>query len=233
MSFKSPLIMAVVAIGLLTSSAKAGLITGVASSNNLVAAVTGIGSAVYNHSAGGVGTGSVTIDLDVFQLHNPIQLSFNYAARGVDPVVTDYTVTLRVRNMIVGQGATLFDGFDLTNNGTVTPDVLSAGLRGAVAITSDKFTVQYSGSLNIANGFRWGGLMGGGILLAPGDTAVNTFVYRVSWGGSAAGSSTLNFVANPEPTTILLGSLAMVPAWVIARRRRSTGVSVEEASLDA
>jgi hypothetical protein len=221
------------AVILFASTASAGLITGVSSANNAIATVTGISSAAYTHVASGVGTGGVTIDLDVFQMHMPVRLDFSYAARGADPVATDYSVTLRLRNMIAGASGLTLNGFDLTNTGVVTPDVLSAGLRGSVAITSDKFLVQYSGTLNITNGFRWGALLGTGPTLAPGDTAVNTFVYRVTWGGSGAGTSSLNFVANPEPTTILLGSLAMVPAWVIARRRRSSGVSVEDASLDA
>jgi len=213
--------LCVVSLLLVDTVGKAGLVTSVTGSNNAVAAVTSVSSAAYNHVASGLGTGAVTIDLNVFQLHVPIQLTFDYAARAADPLITDYTVTLRVTNSVVDVGQSLdLNGFDLTNNGTVTGGVLSAGLRGPAPITSDVFGVQYAGALNIPNGFRWGGLNGGGTRLAPGDTATNTFVYRVSWSDASAGSSAMNFTANPEPTTLLLGSLLMGPAAVMIRRRR-------------
>lgn len=216
---------------LVASSAEAGLITNVTSSNNAVAQVTGVSSDTYNHVANGVGTGTITVDLNVFQMHVPIQLTFNYGARAADPLVTDYTVTLRITNSIADIGQSLdFNGFDLTNNGTVSGSLLSAGLRGAAPITSDRFGVEYAGDLNITNGFRWGGLLGGGPRLAPADTASNTFVYRVTWNGTGAGTSTLNFVANPEPATLLLGSVLMVPAGIAARRRRKK--ALEESATD-
>jgi hypothetical protein len=215
------LIATLFAIVVLPGTSFAGLITSVTSSNAAVANVTNVTSATYNHVANGVGTGSVTIDLTVFRLHEPIQLTFNYGARGVDPALTDYTVTLNVLNSIpAGTNELDFNGFDLTNNATVSGGITSAGLRSSAPITSNRFGILYSGGFNIPNGFRWGGLVGGGPRLAPGDTAVNTFVYRLTWADSTAGSSTLNFVANPEPATILLGSLVLVPAGVAARRRR-------------
>lgn len=208
-------------VAISSQTSQAGLVTSVASSNNAIAQVTGISGATYSHVASGVGTGSITVDLNVFQQHSPIQLSFTYAARAADPLVTDYTVTLRTTNSIpVNQGGLNFNGFDVTNNASVSGDVLSAGLRGSVPITSDTFAVLYSGSLNIPNGFRWGGLNGGGPTLALGGTAVNTFTYRVTWAGTAAGGSTLNFVANPEPAALVLGSMLMAPAAWMARRRR-------------
>jgi hypothetical protein len=214
------------------NSASAGLVTNVVSSDNAVASVTSISSATYNHTASGVGTGSITIDLDVFQLHAPIQLTFDYAARAADPVVTDYTVTLRVKNSIADASQSLdFNGFDLTNNVTVSGDVSSSGVHGPAPITSDVFGVQYSGDRNIPLGFRWGGLNGGGTRLAPAATATNTFVYRVAWAGVGAGSSTLNFVANPEPTTLLLGSLVMFPAAVVIRRRRKAAAEAAELAI--
>jgi hypothetical protein len=214
------------------SSCEAGLITNVTSSNASVAAVTGFSSATYNHVASGIGTGAVTIDLNVLQLHVPIQLTFDYAGRAADPAITDYTITLRVTNSIVNVGQSLdLNGFDLTNNGTVTGDVLSAGLRGAAPITSDVFGVQYAGALNIPSGFRWGGLNGGGTRLAPASTASNTFTYRVTWNGTAAGSSTVNFTANPEPATLLLGSLVLAPAAWVVRRRRKAAAELESAAV--
>jgi hypothetical protein len=211
----------------------AGLISSVTSSNNAVASVTSVSSTTYNHVANGTGTGTATIDLEVFQLHVPIQLTINYDARGVLPDRTDYTITLRVKNSIANVGQSLdFNGFDLTNGATDGLGAASAGIQGNVAPTSNVFSVLYSGAVNIAGGFRWGGLSGGGARLAPGATATNTFVYRVNWASSAAGSSTLNFTANPEPATLLLGSLVLAPAvWVVRRRRKAAAAGLEATAV--
>jgi hypothetical protein len=227
----SHLLLAAAAL-LVGSSAEAGLVTSVSSSNAAVAQVTGVSSAVF-----GGATGSFTVDLDVFQLHVPIQLTFNYAADPTltRPATTDYTVTLRVKNSVTAVGQNLdFNGFDLTNNATVGGDVASAGLRFPAPITSNVFGVQKPAGNNIPGGFRWGGLLGGGPRLAPAAIATNTFVYRVTWGnvdGFAAGSSALNFTANPEPATLLLGSLVMAPAAWVIRRRRKAVAELEAASV--
>jgi hypothetical protein len=204
----------------------AGLVTGVTSSNALVAAVTGVSG--ISHTAGSINTGTITIDLEVFQQHIPITLDFTYGAGGADTLTT-YAVTLNVKNSIpVASGGLNFPGFDVTRNNNASGAVASSGPLGTVAITSDVFAVQYFGALNIPNGFRWGGLAGGGATLAPGATATNTFAYRVTWDGSTgAGTSSLNFVANPEPTTLLLGALLLAPAAVMIRRRRNAA-GVEE-----
>jgi hypothetical protein len=210
----------------------AGLISTVTSSNNAVATVTSVSSATYNHVASGTGTGTATIDLEVFQLHMPIQLTINYDARDPDPDRTDYTITLRVKNSIANVGQSLdFNGFDLTNGAADGLGAASAGIRGNIAPTSNVFAVQYSGGVNIAGGFRWGGLAGGGGRLAPAATADNTFVYRVNWASTAAGSSTLNFTANPEPATLLLGSLVLAPAAWVVRRRRKAAAELESAPV--
>lgn len=206
------------------STAEAGLITSVVSSNNAVATIdpiTGISNAVYNHVAGGTGTGAITINLEVFELNAPVQLTFTYAARGANPDRTDYAITLNVINSVpAALNGFDMNGFDITNNAITNAAVASANVQANVPITSDRFGVLYSGGTNIPNGFRWGGLSGGGPRLALGDIASNTFTYRVNWNNSNLGTSTLNFVANPEPATILLGSLAMVPAGIAAHRRR-------------
>jgi len=225
------------ALLLVGSSAQAGLITTVTSSNNAVAQVTGVSPTSYSDGVGAspgfnIGSGAVTIDLDVFELHTPIQLTFNYDSRGLGQFGADYAITLRVTNSVTAVGPHLdFNGFDLTNSGTVAGGVSSSGLLASAPITSNVFGVEYAGGLNITNGFRWGGLLGGGPRLAPGATAVNTFVYRVVWAGTAAGSSTLNFTANPEPATLLLGSLVMAPAAWVIRRRRKAAAELETAPV--
>ena len=222
--------LCIVSLLFVDTAAEAGLITSVTTTipDSAVAAVTGISSASYADGVGfppgfNIGSGAVTIDLNVFQLHTPIRLTINYGARGAGQFGADYAITLRVTNSITAIGPNLdFNGFDLTNNAAVTGGVSSAGLFAGAPITSNAFGVEYSGGLNIPNGFRWGGLLGGGPRLAPGATATNTFVYRVVWSSTSAGSSALNFTANPEPATFLLGSLVMAPAaWVIRRRRKA------------
>lgn len=224
---------------LLGSSAHAGLITSVTSSNNAVAQVTAVSGATYTDGSIGVpgffvGSGAVTIDLEVFQLHTPVQLTFNYGARGAGQIAANYAVTLRVKNSVSAIGPDVdFNGFDLTNNGTISGGVNASGLAAATPITSNVFGVEYFGGLNISNGFRWGGLLGGGPRLAPGATATNNFGYVLTWAGSTvAGTSTLNFTANPEPATLLLGSLVMAPAaWVVRRRRKAAAAGLEEAAV--
>jgi hypothetical protein len=210
----------------------AGLISSVASSNNAVATVTSVSSATYNHVASGTGTGTATIDLEVFQLHVPIQLTINYDGRAADPDRTDYTITLRVKNSVsAALNGHNMNGFDLTNGGADGVGAASAGLRGNVSPTSNVFAVEYFNATNIPGGFRWGGLKGGGGRLAIGATATNTFVYRVSWASIDSGSSTLNFVANPEPATLLLGSLVLAPAAWVVRRRRKAAAELESAPV--
>ena len=73
-------------------------------------------------------------------------------------------------------------------------------------------------------GWRFGGLNGGGIAIDPGQTKTATFSYQLLFPeagfGLISGTAGLTFVANPEPTTFLLGALVLVPGIVIARRRR-------------
>lgn len=209
------------------NAACAGLVTSVVSSNNAIASVTGVSG--ISHTVGQVNTGTIAIDLNVFQLHVPIELQFIYGAGGAD-TVTDYTVTLNVKNSIaVVQDELNFNGFDVTSSATRSGAVLSSAIKGNSAPTSNVFGLEYFGAANITNGFRFGGLAGGGATLAPAATAINTFVYRVTWDGStSAGTSGLNFVANPEPATLLLGSLVMFPAAVVIRRRRKAASELAE-----
>ena len=66
-----------------------------------------------------------------------------------------------------------------------------------------------------------------------GQTAANnTFSFTMNWGGSTgAAVGALNFVANPEPTTLLLGSLVLAPAAWVVRRRRKANAELESAPV--
>lgn len=216
----------------IASPANAGLITNVVSSDDSIAQITGVTNASYS-GGGGINTGAVEIDLDVKQLHLPVQLTFTYGARGDSPVITNYSVTLRVKNSVVDASQALdFNGFDLVNTGIFSGGLTSAGLNPNVAITSNVFAAEYSGAYNITNGFRWGGLLGGGTRLAPGATATTSFVYAVTYlGNNGAGTSALNFTANPEPATLLLGSLVLAPAAWVVRRRRKAAAELESAPV--
>lgn len=230
------------ALLLAPANGNAGLITGVTSSDSAAVAASFVSSS-FNGAAGGLTNGgSVTIDLDVKQLHVPVVLSFQIAAGGAASggvlrdttgLRTNYTLTLNVKNSIpasAGIDQLDFKGFDLTTQ------LISQGSQqflAAVSPTSNVFAVEYSGVRNIPGGYRWGGLAGGGATLAPGGTAVNTVVWSITYDDQTAATAGLNFTANPEPATLLLGSLVMAPAaWVIRRRRRQAAAAgLEEASV--
>ncbi len=239
----SGFVIAVLAFGTLLLAptiGNAGLITGVSSSNTTAVAASFV-SSTFNGAAGPLTNGgSVTIDLDVKQLHVPVVLTFTIAAGGVDSggvlrdtssSFTNYTLTLNVKNSIpasAGIDQLNFKGFDLTT------ELIGQGaqqLLGSVKPTSNVFAVEYKGTRNISGGFRWGGLAGGGATLAAGSTAVNTVVWSISYDNQAATTAGLNFTANPEPATLLLGSLVLAPAAWVVRRRRKAAAELESAPV--
>jgi len=198
-------------------SASAGLINSTVTSSDAAVSV-GIVSGVANSGA----TGAITVALDVNKLHVPTVLTFNFDAGGPASGSTDFSVTLKIRNLDPVSNTGRMNGFDV-GGGSRSGGIIANGIGYPTAPTSDVFFVEYSGGDNIAAGFRFGGLSGGGPTIGgPSEIATSTFTYRVFWGSGGIGTSSLNFVANPEPVTLLLGSLVMAPAaWVIRRRRKA------------
>ena len=226
------LLVAAVAAIAFSPQSDAALVTG-ATGGGAGGTVTGF-SGISHTATGGSGgsstaTGTITVDIDVLKLHTPFGIVFSYDAGGAQ--FTDYTVTLRVRNL-VPSGQTYMNGFDLRNAGS--SGIASAALSTDSLPTSDTFSMEVTPNLfNLPtnDGFRFGGLNGGGGSIYTGSPyTINTVVYTVTGGRVAPGTSTLNFTANPEPATLLLGSLALIPAGMVARRRRKAAQELVEAA---
>jgi hypothetical protein len=215
--------------------ADAGLITNTVTSSNAAVEVKGVSGVshtapVIAFGSNTVATGTITVDLDVHQLHVPTVLTFNFAAGGAN-FSTDYTVTFKIRNLDAVSNAGRMNGFDISS-GPRTGAVNSNAIVYPSAPTSDVFFVDYSGGDNISGGFRFGGLTGGGGTIGGlAQVATSTFTYRANFSGTGTGTSSLNFVANPEPTTLLLGSLVLAPAALVVRRRRKAAAELELAPV--
>ena len=205
------------------SSAQAGLVTAVSSDDLSAGTVSLVSSTATN----------IEMNLTVLKNHTPFAIIFTSAAGAGSNL---YTVKLNVTNAITGGGASgdYMNGFDITELAADTNGVTS-GLQSDTP-TSDYFALEMVNGADTFNlpapdSFRFGGINGGGAALYNGDPTVSvTFKYLVSKNGNASpGTSRLNFTANPEPATLLLGSLAMIPAGVALRRRRKAQQDVVEA----
>lgn len=100
----------------------------------------------------------------------------------------------------------------------------SAAIDSAFTPTSS-FTVDHDGtSYNIPGGFRFGGLNGGGIGATYNGrpAAIATFQWNTS--GAALTQASLTFTANPEPGTMVLAGMALLPLGVVSRRRRKAAI---------
>lgn len=59
------------------------------------------------------------------------------------------------------------------------------------------------------------------------QTAISSFgLSHFDSGAADTMDFTMTFVANPEPATLLLGTLAMIPAGLVIRRRRKAAAEV-------
>ena len=229
-------LVAVLAAACSVQTATAGLITNVVTSSNAAVVVTGVSGVsetapviLFGSSTGA--TGTITVSLDVMQLHVPTVLNFNFNPGGAN-FVTQYAVTLVTRNLDLFSNAGRMNGFDISS-GPRSGAIVSNGLAYPTAPVSDVFFVSFNGGDNIPSGFRFGGLSGGGGTIGgPLETATSTFTYQVNFNGTTdGGTSGLNFVANPEPTTLLLGALVMAPAAWVIRRRRKAAAELESAPV--
>lgn len=170
---------------------------------------------------------TVTLNLTANTIGLPFSnVKFNLSKEGPGNVTSTYTVTVNVTNAVGRE----IPGFDV-DNGSQN----GATYSGSLGLVSSPGVFTFEdinpGTYNLANGYRFGGLNGGGHALANGATGTVVFSYDLTNGaaGPASGFASLNFTANPEPTTLLLGSLAMIPAAVVARRRRKAALELIEA----
>ena len=182
---------------------------------------------------------SIALALSVTKLHTPFVLSFNTiketapSASGWSGKSRIYDVFLTITNNLTGAHAATqyFNGFDFVSTS------LFAGAPTFVDATDVDsgifaFEQPFAGAGNLTgvnpdDSLRFGGLNGGGVSLAFGASTVVNFKVQVSQVGATAGTgaSTFTLTANPEPTTLLLGSLVMVPAGVALRRRRKAAAA--------
>lgn len=161
-----------------------------------------------------VGVRTISIDLNVLKAHIAGTVGFKVTGSGV-PGIESYTVTITTTNMVPTPGLVM-SGFDV--------DVVTGGGQPLIGLsgtgTSDKFYVDNTQSLPA--GFRFGGLAGGGGQVLFGQTAISTtgLDFADPFPVSGPKNFSLKFTANPEPATLLLASMALVPGGLALRRRR-------------
>lgn len=172
------------------------------------------------------GSGSVTVDatntnLDILAA-DPIEIVFDTGAEPMPsfvPIVYQFDYTINNANIFSKE----ITGVDfLLSGATFVNQPVPAG-NGSVA----------GGFHHISNGqIRFGGLNGGGGQIASGGSTTLSFLVAVP-GSLISGSPstfTLGMVANPEPASLALGSLALMGfGGVVARRRRKKNQTEEAA----
>lgn len=225
---------------LLSSATQAALVTGVTSSNTSIATVA-ISNIVHTPLVvPGVDAGSFTLDVEVFQKHLPVSFNFSFLADSpgfpVGPfnnVTRAYEITMNVLNSLAPEGSRDYmNGFDVLN-GANGGGISTAQIDNFTPGSSAYFAFEPSGdpfnSYNVPGGFRFGGLSGGGNALFNGQSNSVTFTYIVTSQMANGGNSSLIFTANPEPGTMVLAGLALLPVGVVVRRRRKAAAQDQEA----
>lgn len=178
--------------------------------------------------AAGIGPAAnmINIDINVLQKHVPFSFDLTVLENGTgsggvlptgfsDNNTTRYTVNFTLTHAVPGSPGNAINGFDVVSGGSVFP--LFNGISTPFA---SPFTIN---AAPLPGGtIRFGGLNGGGTgQLTPGQSATTSFDFLVtSTGAGGPTNQTLTFTANPEPGTMLLGGLALIPAGIYVRRRR-------------
>lgn len=186
------------------------------------------GAAVVNSATVDELNNVIDIDLDILQLHSPFTLNFTATSDEASDIVPgageSYTVSVTTNNL----ASHPMNGFDVASGG------FSGNIAGNVSgpLSSNSFAIESQpASFSFV---RIGGLNGGGGQIVPGQSALSTLTLNLIQFTGALGSSSpfsLTFTANPEPATMLLGSLIVVPGVVAARRRRKLKADAKLAVL--
>lgn len=166
-----------------------------------------------------VGT-NINIDVTALKGNAPFKIGFTMDDEGGPfPENTTYTVTVKMTNGVTPANMSLgwaMNGYDVDL--IDPPGLPSANMFGP--FTSTKFAAVQSNTL--PSGFRFGGFNGGGGEIYNGESSTETFNVFFSTGFATGPQNfTIDFVANPEPATLLLGTLAMIPAGLVIRRRKA------------
>lgn len=173
---------------------------------------------------------TITIDVDIEKLHSPFEIGFTVTSDGGTALVPDtatYRVIVKTKLATTGNPAHEMNGFDIDLETPALDPFVS--LDGDNA-TSTVFAVMHP---NLASGFRFGGLNGGGPTIAQGGSASSELdLVAVSFKPAGESHSfTLKFTANPEPTSLLLGALVVGPCGIgLVRRRRKKKLNKQTAA---
>lgn len=167
----------------------------------------------------------ITFELTALELGMPFTIEFDVSA-GAGAGDTEYLLDFGFKNGLAGPRH--LSGFDIqASSGTggysvTVPNEFPAGSRSI----SDSFWISPD---NLPTGIRFGGMSGSGGSLASDDVARNQTPILVSYSGlgPASGKISLTFTANPEPTTLALAGLCLIPAGIAVRRRRKQQVVAE------
>ena len=216
-----------VALLLLGARADAAIITG-------ASAGAGTGWTLDNVAVAGT---VVTLDMTVTELHTNFNVNFDITsvdATGGVAITIPHTIVVNVTNGLTYANAAHsanLNGYDVvvTDPGAIG----GAGIPGFPLPNTGAFgfTAPTFPFTNIAGGWRFGGLNGGGATLAVGATTQTAFTFNTTTAAflpaGANDTVTLQFTANPEPGTMVLAGLALIPCGVVARRRRKNQVVTE------
>ena len=174
-------------------------------------------------------TGTIGVDDGSTEYFFSVTLLNALNANGIDP--SDAGKEINGVDVAQSGGGAAVTGFD-------APPV--GGNPFPFATGGGPFPLQTEGIIPAGPGFgnlRFGGLSGGGGGISFGTSAVLNFSIDIAdlttGAASGPGTLTLTFTANPEPTTMLLGGLALIPGGIALRRRRRNQQLVETEADDA
>ena len=227
-------IAALALTGLMASTSSAILITGFNAGASTAAgpvytvnSVNVVTNAQNNaNGANAPAVNTIVVDINIHQKHVPFNLVFDVVEDGTGPGgapapanTTEYLLTVVLTNQLTGGSpGSAISGFDIATS--------ISGANLAISSPTDPPAPTSTFSVlnpNLGPGlpFRFGGLQGGGSgQITAGQTATSTLPIAVIALANTTGTVSLEFTANPEPATIGLAALAMIPAGVVVYRRR-------------
>jgi hypothetical protein len=178
-----------------------------------VTAGAGTSMSLSSVAVGGPTGQPVSFTLTVTQQGSPFSVVVNPLGGGQGAGTDDeqiYNVTITNNTLTPIQNVDVLLG--------VTPLMAASVLEFPGFGSAPGTATGYTFAPSIPGGIRVGGL-GGGVFIMPGNSGVISFIVD-SRRGNAAGRYTLTFTANPEPTSLALGGLALACVLGGTRLRR-------------
>lgn len=192
-----------------------------------------------NDNFSGLGSGNpnfVNVNLDVFQMNAPMELSFTVQPQtslppAGDPIgPVEYFFTVSMRNRLNDNG--IQPGVDGREIGGFRVDLVPGGANAAFDAPlnpnfdtvggADPFPLKFNGFISPTT-IHYGGFSGGGGGLGYGNTVQLRFSVDVPGSSNVSPPRTfsLRFTANPEPGSLALAALLGTAGVGLYRRRRS------------